>query len=133
MRTTRRNCLHLMLGSSIGALTYPVLTLLRDSGTSTPLVATLANFFQDKGSAKAVGVEYLRSHPGESDAELLVDRIFAGNAQRRVEFIEAGAAARRTLLGKLIREDFEHGRMVQVRGWMLSQTEARLCAIAVLV
>jgi hypothetical protein len=39
----------------------------------------------------------------------------------------------KTLLLNQQREDFEKGRIVKVQGWILSETEARLCALTTLV
>jgi hypothetical protein len=84
-------------------------------------------------SAKVVGREYLRQHPAEAHAAVLVEHIFLGDVQRHAEFVQANTVAQRELVRQLIREDFAQGRIVQVRGWMLSHTETRLCAIAVVV
>lgn len=85
--------------------------------------------FRHPDSARRVGAAYLRERPHEADAErlraLLVeslplpDRKMAGPAARR-----AFAAAQR--------QDFADRRTVLVQGWLLSQTEARLCALAAL-
>ena len=135
MRTTRRHFLPFLLVSSLAPFISPVFAWRRSSDTyaRVTLAALLATFVQDTGSAKVVGREFLRHHPAEANAAVLVDRIFLGDAHRRAEFVQASAEERRALVGQLIREDFAQGRIVQVRGWMLSYTETRLCAIAVVV
>jgi hypothetical protein len=135
MHTTRRNCLRLILGVSISALASPAVSVpsASDSRARVHLITSLANFFGDKESARVVGMEYLRSNPTEYDVELLVERVFSSHASRRAEFARAGKRARQALLGKQICEDFGHGRVVEVQGWMLSETEARLCAMTALV
>ena len=134
MPTSRRDFLYLLLGSSIGAFSYPVIALsgLTDSGNRATLATTLADFLDDKTSARIVGIEYLRHYPTENDADWLADEIFLVDLDRRTEFLRVGEAERKEIINHLIREDFKRGRIVQVRGWMLSQTEVRLCAITAL-
>ena len=40
--------------------------------------------------------------------------------------------AEATSIGRQIRDDFEHGRITQVDGWYLAETEARMCALVCL-
>lgn len=135
MRTTRRHFLPFLLVSSLGTFLSPAFAWRRssDAYSRVTLAALLAAVAQDSDSAKVVGREYLRHHPAEANAAVLVERIFLGDVQRRAEFVQASVEERRALVGQLIREDFAQGRIVQVRGWMLSYTETRLCAIAVVV
>jgi hypothetical protein len=92
----------------------------------------LANFFVDKKSAKIVGLEYLRSAPSEANAGLLIDLICSSDGERHAEFAQADNYMLRELLQHQLRQDFEYDRVVNVRGWLLSETEARLCALVAL-
>jgi hypothetical protein len=103
------------------------------SAASDPLVSKLARFFTQKESASRVGREYLRCVPGEADARLLVDLICSTREERRKVFAGADKGKLRELLMLQQRRDFESGRTVNVRGWILSQTEVRLCALAALI
>ena len=80
-----------------------------------------------------VGREYLRSVPEEEDARLLVDLICSGQAVGRADLVGADLKELREWLRHQQRQEFEHGRIVKVQGWILSETEARLCALAALV
>ena len=62
-------------------------------------------------ASRAIGAAYLRAHPRDTLAD-------------------AHTAARlpRPHLAARVREDFAAGRVVMLDGWMLSVTEARLCA-----
>jgi hypothetical protein len=93
----------------------------------------LANFFHNKESARAIGLEYLRIVPAEANARQLTHLICSPWAQRYDETAHADAAKIKTILLRQQREDFEMGRIVELQGWILSQTEARLCALAALV
>jgi hypothetical protein len=103
------------------------------TGKTDALASKLANFYVDKGSAKAVGLEYLRSVPSEAKAGLLIDLICPFDGERRAEFAEADKQRLKELLSDRQREDFEHERVVHVRGWILSETECRLCALAAII
>ena len=98
-----------------------------------PLAARLAQFHWHNQSAAVVGLEYLRSVPREADVQLLVDLICSFTADWRTELTQANGPTLRNLLALQQRQDFEHGRILNVRGWILSATEVRLCALAALV
>jgi hypothetical protein len=55
----------------------------------------------------------------------------AGTSQ--TEFAETGMKKGREILLQQIREDFEQERTMNFGGWILSQAEARLCALTALV
>ncbi len=97
-----------------------------------PVAVKLADVFTHARSARVVGFEYLAGVPREADARLLVDLICSFRGERRAELAGANLATRRRLLAAQQREDFEQGRVVNVQGWILSETEARLCALAAL-
>lgn len=67
--------------------------------------------------ASQVGLAYLQTHPGDADHDRLLASV-AGESP--------------ATLVKRQRDDFNLGRTVTIRGWVLSQTEARLCALAAL-
>lgn len=105
-----------------------------DSSHSPSLLPwKLTHFFLHKESAKVIGVEYLRVAPMEADVQLLTGLICSFEEKRRAEFAHADAGKLRILLLRQQRQDFERGRIVNVHGWILSRTEARLCALAALV
>ncbi len=93
-----------------------------DSGED-PTAARLAALAGPPESARAVGAEYLRSTPEERDPALLAQRLASGLAP---------GAPLRPQLARRIRADFEQERVVSLRGWVVSRTEARLCALAAL-
>ena len=51
----------------------------------------------------------------------------------QVDRIAVALPAARAGLMSRIRDDFCHDRMVSVEGWMLAETEARLCALVALL
>lgn len=89
-----------------------------------------ATLFRHPDSARRIGRAYLAERPAEADA----DRLRMLIAQDVPGLVHAGiapAALRRAVAARQHR-DFAERRTVLVRGWLLSQTEARLCALATL-
>jgi hypothetical protein len=93
----------------------------------------LADLFRQPDSARVVGLEYLRVAPTERTTEALVAAIAAD--------LPGGTAALddpidpehlRDLLQERIRQDFADETVVELRRWIVSRTEARLCAIVAL-
>lgn len=109
------------------------LAKLRELSRPDPLTLKLAEIFIHKDSAKIVGQAYLQSFPGEADIHFLVDLICPFQAARQSEIIKTDGMKLRELLFLQQCQDFEYGRVVKVQGWILSQTEARLCALVALL
>lgn len=116
----------------LALLTAPVLAGAAACTGSATLRAALAGFFGDRSSARALGAEYLRLFPNEDDDTRLVRRL-AGGRRRESEWEQLAAADPDALFARVRechRDDFAAGRTVSLRGWVLSETEARLCALA---
>lgn len=79
----------------------------------------LSRLPRDRRAARALGRAYLAEHPEEAGR---LRALLARNATP----LGAGELRAR------IRRDFEEVRLVRVRGWLLSRTEARLCALVAL-
>ena len=91
--------------------------------------ARLARLLEHQESAQVVGAEYLKKYPQEADARLLQDRIAAGLAGGYAALAQASDSAIRQLIADRVRQDFETEQIVKLQGWILSVTEARLCAL----
>jgi len=96
---------------------------------SQHLIAVL----NDRESARVIGLAYLRSVPQEADVQVLVELIALGFVGGSELLRNATGEKLRQLLDLRIRQDFAEERMVTLHGWLLSLTEARLCALATLV
>jgi hypothetical protein len=72
------------------------------------------------GALASLGYAYVRGHPEDNDAVLLVDAVFAG--------IDPGADLTEAVRATI---DAEHasGDVVEAEGWRLARTEARLAAL----
>jgi hypothetical protein len=94
------------------------------------LAGRLADLFRQPDSARIVGLEFLRVTPSERTTGALVAAVASG--------LPGGIAALddpidpedlRGLLQERIRQDFAEDAIVELRGWIVSRTEARLCGI----
>lgn len=132
---TRRTFLRLLLwlpAAGLNRVTNLVPNTL-SSPAIDPIAGRLASFFTNVESAKIVGREYLKCRPKERDIVLLVELICSFRAERRAELAKADVEKRREVLQLQQRQDFERGRVVTVHGWILSETEVRLFALATLI
>jgi len=114
-----------------GLAAVPVLAALPGCSRRESLRVALLDFFADRDSARAVGAAYLESAPEEDDDERLL-RGLTGGRVREAEW-EALATSDPAALYEQVRElhrsDFAAGRTLQLSGWVLSETELRLCAL----
>jgi hypothetical protein len=96
------------------------------------LRANLTALFIHQESAQAIGRAYLQSYPREADALRLEDQIAQGIAGGRTLLATTSKPEVSKLLTDRIRQDFATDQVVKVQGWILSVTEARLCALTTL-
>ena len=75
-----------------------------------------------------LGVHYREMYPTEYDADILSAAILGSDTPARV-----GTPTLHSYLEAMIRDDFAAGRTVLLKGWVLSVTEARQCALFSLV
>jgi len=96
------------------------------------LERALRGFFADREAAGEVGKEVLALDPDAASARILMDRL----GRRRGAELRALADSDPERLAEWLRaqhrEDFAEDRVVVVRGWVLSQTEAWLLALSAL-
>jgi hypothetical protein len=81
------------------------------------------------GGSGRLGRAYLELHPEEASAETLAIRLYRDLGTPL--HVASGAALRRRLAAR-VRVDFSEDQVVEVRGWFLSRTEARLAALGAL-
>ena len=127
---TRRH--FLLLGAGVGA-GFALHRLPLRPGSAGFVEQRLAGLFAHVESAQAVGRAYLDSVAGEADAANgLVELVVRSLPGRYHTLREASDDELRGLLALRISRDFKELRMVEVSGWVLARTEARLCALSVL-
>ncbi|HEX6383133.1 MAG TPA: hypothetical protein VF177_00550 [Anaerolineae bacterium] len=130
----RRQFLTLILGLGLATFMRPprVWSWLARRFRHEPLSVRFAHLFRQKESAKVIGQAYLQAIPAEADVQTLTDLIAASLAGDQ-ELVKTSTAELRPILERQMRQDFDQGRVANVEGWLLSETEARLCALAALV
>jgi hypothetical protein len=125
LRFTRRAFLTGLAAGVVGAALG--LRLYWSGGSTTREAGRLAGVLRHPDSAALLGRLYLDGNPREADATRLVTQIGA------MPDSAATDEALRASLDERIRNDFINGDTVTVGGWLLSITEARLCALVSLL
>jgi hypothetical protein len=92
----------------------------------------LSALFEQPLSARSIGTAYLQTAPHEAESERLLALLCPG-ADAQCDLMQASTEELRSHFRRQRREDFARGQTVLVRGWVLSETEARLCALTCLV
>ena len=100
-------------------------------------VRHLLGVFSRPESAAVVGRRYLERYPAEADPVRLLAAI-EGRLRRAAgppslpPLDRIGNARLARHIAAAVSRDFEDGRIAEVEGWLLAETEARLCALAAL-
>jgi hypothetical protein len=90
----------------------------------------LGALVDDRDGVGDLGEAWLGRHPRRPGLDELVRAISPATFPE--ELARAGDADLRRLVASAAEDDYRAGRVVAVRGWLLSLTEARLCAICAL-
>ena len=100
------------------------------SGQVDRAATTGAGYFGDQADAvRAVGEAYLRQLGRDTSRESVAAA--ARGALDAIDRARDQPGAIRALV-RAVRDDFERGRSVQLEGWILSRTEAEICALTLL-
>lgn len=97
------------------------------------LAQRLLKVFRHRESAAVVGRRYLKITPSVADVYLLTTEIAQGTQLGIVEPGTLRSTELMPLLQEKIHRDFRNQKIVVVDGWLLSVTEAQLCALASLI
>jgi hypothetical protein len=131
LRVSRRTVLAALAAGIVGAAIG--LRLYWPGGNITREARRFAGILRHPDSAAWLGRFYLEVNPREADAALLVRLIGAARGPALPPVSAANDEALRADLNERIRNDFIYGNTVAVDGWLLSLTEARLCALVSLL
>ncbi len=91
--------------------------------------SNLIRFAGGAEHAATVGRVYLQQAPQERSAEVLIERL---SADLGVNVDALTDTAVYPAMADAIRGDFERARVVELDGWILSMTEARIAAVCAL-
>ena len=97
-----------------------------------PLARKLTAVVRHTASASTVGAAYLRQRPEEANQRRLAELMLSADPtlRRRITTARGGHVRRR--LEQCHRADLAHSRTAKIDGWIVSLTEARLCALVAL-
>jgi hypothetical protein len=98
----------------------------------SPAAARLLAVLARPDSAAVVGRAYLARYPAEADRDRLAARLDQALRCQDCDPARARTDQLRAALAGRTRADFAAARVVVVDGWVLSETEARLCGLAAL-
>jgi hypothetical protein len=99
------------------------------SPASDPAVAKLRSLVTDPAGARCIGQMYRRQAPAEQDPAHLASLILSSLQLSGRDPLRLRRRALAKLFSVGARADFAAGRTVILDGWMLSRTEARVCAL----
>ena len=116
-----------IVGTAIGVRLY------WPGGDNARAAGRLADMLRHPDSAARLGRLYLDEKPREADTALLVRLIGAARGPALPPPSPTTDEALRADLEERTRNDFILGNTVAVDGWLLSLTEARLCALVSLL
>jgi hypothetical protein len=79
----------------------------------------------DEKTIRELGTAYLQKYPGENKTSTLQGLLLDGFTGKGTEDVDAISA----MLDTKIHTDFKNSRTIILKGWVLSVTEARQCAL----
>lgn len=130
-RLSRRAILALLGASGVAAVRFGGSAAAGEKALAAGPVRRLLRSFDRSGSGVAVGRRYLACHPEEAETGRLLAKL-DGGLRRAAGRPASSQASLRRLIRIAVAQDFGAGRMIPVDGWMLAETEVRLCALAAL-
>lgn len=129
MHYTRRWVL-LCIGCASGLSMMPRSAAARARGGSLDeLTARLRALLPDPAAARRLGRLYVRQAPAEDHPVFLARLTVASLGVQDADISAVDSVSLRRRLDARVRGDFASGTTVQLDGWVLSRTEARLCAL----
>ena len=125
----RRVVLKMTLGAA-GLCFFPIPALAAQKmrrSEHSDLFVELGHIVNCSSSAAIIGAEYLKAEPQEADPDLLVREIFS-DVMPSLHINSVTADDILNAIRNKHRDDFRSGRICKLQGWMLSETELKLCA-----
>lgn len=115
--------------TSVAAVGLPVAYYIKKRiSKGNPLFTTeLLSHFCDDTELKAIGKAYLSLVPAENEKQKLSDLILTDADGKKLS--TSNWSGIEDLVAKKVHEDFVNNRVMIVKGWVMSTTEARQCAL----
>lgn len=83
--------------------------------------------FCDEGIIRDIGLSYRNMMPAENEKKKLTDLLLTGDDGKQAK--ESDNEAVFELIDKKVRKDFKEDKLQVIKGWVISTTEARQCAL----
>jgi hypothetical protein len=83
--------------------------------------------FCDEGIIRDIGLSYRNMTPAENEKKKLKDLLLTGDDGKQAK--ESDNEAIFELINKKVRKDFKEDKLQVIKGWVISTTEARQCAL----
>ena len=83
--------------------------------------------FCDEGIIRDIGLSYRSMMPAENEKKKLKDLLLTGDDGKQTK--ESDNEAVFELIDKKVRKDFKEDKLRVIKGWVISTTEARQCAL----
>jgi len=96
-------------------------------------VPALASYFGDPVAAARIGFAYLAIAPAEGDADLLLAELAPAGTVPTEWWTTVTLEELQDTIRDAVHADFEAGDVVDLAGWQLARTEARLTALSMLL
>jgi hypothetical protein len=117
-----------LLLAAAGALSLPAQPV--SAADAPSAIERLSALVQPRASAALIGRAYLARFPQEAEPSALTRHIIADLASSEAALMRLGDRDLRARFAVRRRADFAEGRLAVIDGWLVSRTEARLCALA---
>ena len=89
----------------------------------------LGSLFRNQQSVRTIGLAYLERYPRQGRPEAWLDALCTARNSEVAALCRCGREELRAWADAAIREDFAAGRVVDLDGWQLAETEVTLCAV----
>ncbi len=114
---------------SAGAMTLPLLHCRSNDQYNILLhQPTFLSQICDEKALREIGLEYRKLKPGEENASKLIDLLTRGASGKKLDSKSSDKEVE-TFIKNEIHTDFDRNDIIAVKGWVLSFTEARQCAL----
>jgi hypothetical protein len=112
-----------------GAMTIPLLHCRSNDGFSMLLQQpALLSQICDEKVLREIGIDYRKLKPQEDKQGQLVSHLMIDEHGKKIASDTPDAALEK-ILDQLIKSDFKEDKTITLKGWILSVTEARQCAL----
>ena len=83
--------------------------------------------FCDEAIVRSIGITFRNLVPSENSKEKLTDLLTKDFQNKQISISDHSAVANQLEMN--VEEDFKKGKFLIVKGWIISKTEARQCAL----